>query len=93
MSRTEEAAQDALERRRQIDADLSALLPRALPEFLRPRRWFAGKARTIAATALEDVTWLPDESLDVALAVVRVEVRERRSGAVRAPPRARRPSG
>ena len=39
---------------------LETALPRALPDFLPPQRWFGGKARSIQRIDVEDAVWLAD---------------------------------
>lgn len=51
---------------------LESALPRLLPEFLPPRRWFGGKARSIQAIDFEDAVWLIDSPRRCALVVAGV---------------------
>ena len=55
-----------------LDAWLETALPRLLPEFLPPRRWFGGKARSIQAIDFEDAVWLGDSPRRCALVVAGV---------------------
>ena len=53
-------------------AALRGGLPEVLPEFLRSRRWFGGKARTIHSVEVSDVVPLYQESSHSYLLLVKV---------------------
>jgi len=48
-------------------------LPARAAPWLAGQRWFGGKARAIAAVAVEDVVWLPDDGDPVALVALLVD--------------------
>jgi maltose alpha-D-glucosyltransferase/alpha-amylase len=58
--------------RAELTAWIDVALPGQLASFLPAQRWFAGKARPIAAVEIEDAVWLPGSRRPVALVVVRV---------------------
>jgi maltose alpha-D-glucosyltransferase / alpha-amylase len=55
-----------------ITGDGRERLEEALPTFLRGRRWFRGKARTIASTSVRETIPVPVESGDVLVTLVEV---------------------
>ncbi|MGH9791880.1 MAG: putative maltokinase, partial [Candidatus Acidiferrales bacterium] len=59
-----------------FDANGSARLARILPDFLRTRRWFGGKARRIKSVALQDRVELGDSAAGSTLAFLNVEFAE-----------------
>ncbi|HTX14348.1 MAG TPA: hypothetical protein VMD77_03555, partial [Candidatus Baltobacteraceae bacterium] len=51
-------------------------LQQAFPDFLKPRRWFGSKTRTIRAVEIADVIPIPVASVAAAILVVRVNYAE-----------------
>src|SRR3954471_22641946 len=57
-----------------FSAELLAPLSEPLPEFVRSRRWFRAKARTISKVDIDDA--IPFAEVDSALLVVRIAYQE-----------------
>ncbi len=73
-------------------------LQRALPDFIRARRWFGGKTRTIRSVEIVDVIPIPNPAVAAAIVIARVNYVEGPSDTYTVPlldegPRAASPAG